>query len=195
MRVLSPPTSQEFTHAQDCFRTALQVRPDVRLISLSDSLRLVPSGISSADNPLSPSPLQDWSLLNRLGATLANGGDALSAHTYYYRALDLRPSFVRARFNLGISCINLKRYEEAAGHILTALRLQKMESTAEDELEEGTGLRTPGGRGSGMSDTLWETLRNACGYMGRSELVELCARRDLGGFEGVEESFGGDPIV
>lgn len=84
--------SQEFALAQDCFRTALQVRPD------------------------------DWQLYNRLGATLAksaaslfplppsslgltrsvfsvrSGGRAEEAHDFYWQALELRPSFVRARF-------------------------------------------------------------------------------------------------
>lgn len=69
---------QEYDKARDCFQTALAVRPD---------------------DPL---------LYNRVGATLANSGRAQEALDYYYRALELNPSYIRARFNLGISCINLK---------------------------------------------------------------------------------------
>jgi Flp pilus assembly protein TadD len=42
--------------------------------------------------------LQDWQLYNRVGATLANGGQAADALQYYYRALELNPSYIRARF-------------------------------------------------------------------------------------------------
>lgn len=47
-------------------------------------------------------------LYNRVGATLANSGRAAEALDYYYRALELNPSYIRARYNLGISCVNLK---------------------------------------------------------------------------------------
>lgn len=43
-----------------------------------------------------------------MGATLANSGRADDALQYYYRALELNPAYIRARFNLGISCINMK---------------------------------------------------------------------------------------
>ena len=36
----------------------------------------------------------------------------------------MRPGFVRCRYNLGISCINLKANREAAEHFLTALNFQ-----------------------------------------------------------------------
>jgi peroxin-5 len=71
-------TNEDYQRARDCFRAALSVRPD------------------------------DWLLYNRVGATLANGGRAEEALPYYYRALEINPAYIRARFNLGISCINLK---------------------------------------------------------------------------------------
>ena len=40
---------------------------------------------------------QDWLLYNRVGATLANGGRADEALSYYYRALEINPSYIRAR--------------------------------------------------------------------------------------------------
>lgn len=48
--------------------------------------------------------MQDFLLWNRLGATLANGGLPEEAIDAYRKALDLRPTFTRATYNLGVSC-------------------------------------------------------------------------------------------
>ena len=37
-------------------------------------------------------------LYNRVGATLANNGAAEEALQYYYRALELNPMYIRARY-------------------------------------------------------------------------------------------------
>lgn len=131
-------SNEEYAKATDCFLTALAVRP------------------------------HDWALYNRVGATLANSGNADSALGYYYRALELNPVYIRARFNLGISCINLQRYEEAARHILDALTLQNSDAVGD----------TWGGV---TSDALWNSLESVCGRMGRLDLVRACGRRDLDG--------------
>ena len=96
-------------------------------------------------------------MYNRLGATLANGGNSKEAIDYYYKALELHPNFVRALFNLGISYINLAQYPRAAQHVLEALRLQQADAT------EGYAAGTVGNAAKGVtSETLWNTLRNAC---------------------------------
>ena len=91
--------SGEFDKAVDCFRAAISVRPS------------------------------DSSLWNRLGATLANNSRSEEAVSAYHTALSHSPGFVRCRYNLGISCINLKAYKEAAEHFLTALNFQVTQSS------------------------------------------------------------------
>lgn len=39
--------------------------------------------------------------------------------------MELSPGYVRARYNLGISCVNLKVFREAVEHFLTSLNIQK----------------------------------------------------------------------
>lgn len=91
-------TSEDYMKAQDCFKSALSVRPDV----CPDNLLIMLSGSLTGIIP------QDWQLYNRVGATLANSGNAEEAAQYYYRALELNPAYIRARFNLGIACINMR---------------------------------------------------------------------------------------
>ncbi|KAF9653810.1 TPR-like protein [Thelephora ganbajun] len=129
-------SNEEYTKATDCFLTALAVRP------------------------------HDWALYNRVGATLANSGNADSALEYYYRALELNPAYIRARFNLGISCVNLHRYEEAGRHILDALTLQNSDAAGDP-------------RGGVTSDALWNCLESVCDKMGWLDLTGACERRDL----------------
>ncbi|CDO70590.1 hypothetical protein BN946_scf184656.g4 [Trametes cinnabarina] len=135
-------TNEEYTKARDCFTTALAVRPD------------------------------DWLLYNRVGATLANSGHPEEALQYYYTALELNPAYIRARFNLGISCINLRRYDEAAQHILDALVLQDSDSVHDPEANDKRGV---------TSSALWDSLKTCCLHMQRLDLATLCDRRDLEG--------------
>ena len=62
-------------------------------------------------------------------------------------------------FNLGITYINLSQYPTAAQHILEALRLQHSEAT---EGYIGRHQRSQTSPKGVTSETLWNTLRNAC---------------------------------
>jgi peroxin-5 len=83
-----------------------------------------------------------------MGATLANNGRSEEAIDAYHKALELRPSFVRARYNIGVSCINIGCYKEAAEHILTGLSMLKRGNTDSEE-------------GVNVSSNSWEMLRKA----------------------------------
>uniref|UniRef100_A0A8C1IVA0 Peroxisomal targeting signal 1 receptor n=1 Tax=Cyprinus carpio TaxID=7962 RepID=A0A8C1IVA0_CYPCA len=124
--------SGEYDKAVDCFSAALSVTP------------------------------QDYLLWNKLGATLANGNRSEEAVAAYRRALELQPGFVRSRYNLGISCVNLGAH-----------RLVK------EGLTRGGAGRGPGVAATVMSDNIWSTLRMALSMMGESSLYSAADRRDL----------------
>lgn len=120
-------------------------------------------------------------LWNRLGATLANSGRSEEAIAAYEKALSLNPNFVRARYNLGVSCINIGCHAEAAGHLLAALDMHKsVEKSGREKAREIIG-----GAGGNVSDerldamttqnrstTLYDTLRRVFSQMGRRDLAE-----------------------
>eukprot|EP01088_Endostelium_zonatum_P018837 TRINITY_DN619_c0_g1_i1.p1 TRINITY_DN619_c0_g1~~TRINITY_DN619_c0_g1_i1.p1 ORF type:complete len:758 (-),score=192.37 TRINITY_DN619_c0_g1_i1:15-2222(-) len=121
--------SQEYEKAVDCFKTALKVRPD------------------------------DYLLWNKLGATLANHSRSNEALGPYYKSLELKPTYTRARTNLGISYMNMDMYEEAASQFLGVLALQP------------NGARH-----------VWMNLQTVLGRMDREdreELLDLSVREDV----------------
>lgn len=131
--------SNEYDKACDCFQAALQVRPN------------------------------DSRLWNRLGATLANGQRSEEAINAYHCALKLSPGFIRARYNLGISCINLGAYKEAGEHLLTTLNQQAA----------GRGVQGENISPKAMSNTIWSTLRLVVSLMHKYQLNEAIENRDL----------------
>ena len=101
-----------------------------------------------------------------MGAALANGGQSEKAIDAYYHALSLSPGFVRARYNLGISCFNLSAYKQAIEHFLLALKQQN----------DGIG---PQGSHVQMSENIWRTLAIAIGPLQRPDLESSIATKDL----------------
>jgi peroxin-5 len=103
--------------------------------------------------------IQDYLLWNRLGATLANSGHPEEAIDAYRKALEIRPTFTRAIYNLGVSCLNVHCYHEAAEHLLAGLALHKRKGN------NRYANNGPDSSGEGEADdgsaNLWNTLRRA----------------------------------
>lgn len=178
--------AEEYDKAVDCFSAAL----------------------ASTESGISNESLQVHLLWNRLGATLANSGRSEEAINAYEKALTLNPNFVRARYNLGVSCINIGCYDEAAGHLLGALAMHKVvEKEGREKAREiinggvegpsGDGLGGDGGRGgvseaelerlvsANQSTNLYDTLRRVFSQMGRRDLAErVVVGMDVESFRG-----------
>jgi peroxin-5 len=153
--------ADEFEKAIDCFEAAL-TSTEAGVVNSKQNMHLL------------------W---NRLGATMANSGRSEEAIQAYERALEFRPNFVRARYNLGVSCINMGVLPEAAGHLLGALEMHRV-----DELEGRQKAREivegAGGNGNvsdgdldrlitqNQSTNLYDTLRRVFTNMGRRDLTE-----------------------
>ncbi|XP_074403502.1 PEX5-related protein isoform X10 [Zonotrichia albicollis] len=127
----------EFNRAIDAFSAALTVRPE------------------------------DYTLWNRLGATLANGDRSEEAVEAYTRALEIQPGFIRSRYNLGISCINLGAYREAVSNFLTALSLQRKSRNQQNVPHPA------------LSGNIWTALRIALSMMDQPELFQAANVGDL----------------
>ena len=67
-------TNSDFARAKDCFEAALSMRP------------------------------KDYLLWNRLGSCLSNGNKPEEALGAYREALQLRPTYTRAIYNVGVAC-------------------------------------------------------------------------------------------
>ncbi|KAL2818139.1 hypothetical protein BJX63DRAFT_419400 [Aspergillus granulosus] len=174
--------AEEYEKAVDCFTTAL----------------------ASTESGTTNQKEQLHLLWNRLGATLANSGRSEEAIEAYEQALNINANFVRARYNLGVSCINIGCYPEAAQHLLGALSMHRV--VAEEGRERAREI-IGGGDGSGITDeqldhivhqnqstNLYDTLRRST-RMAVKTGAQLIARtlRDLG----VTVIFGivGIPVV
>lgn len=121
--------NEDFDKTIDCFKAALTINPD------------------------------DAVLWNRLGASLANSLRSEEAVSAYFKALELKPTFVRARYNLGVSCINIGCYKEAAEHLLSGLAMHQVEG------QDST-------LNHNQSSSLMETLKRAFIAMDRRDLLE-----------------------
>ena len=148
---------EEYDKAVDCFGAAL----------------------ASTESGVSNSSSQVHLLWNRLGATLANSGRSEEAIDAYSRALALRPNFVRARYNLGVSCINIGCFTEAAQHLLGALAMHKVvEREGKEKARAVVGDSVSDSQLDNMihqnqSTNLYDTLRRVFGQMGRRDLADI----------------------
>lgn len=146
--------NDEFDRTIDCFQAALKVNPNDELL---------------------------W---NRLGASLANSNRSEEAIQAYHRALQLKPSFVRARYNLAVSSMNIGCYREAAEHLLTALSMHDVDG----DFEIGNNSRGSFGSdnlGFKPTDNLMETLKRVFIAMNRDDLLErVSPGMDLAQFRG-----------
>jgi len=161
--------AEEYDKAVDCFSAAL---------------RSTESGTSNQRDQL-------HLLWNRLGATLANSGRSEEAIAAYEKALTLRPNFVRARYNLGVSCINIGCFEEAASHLLGALAMHKI--VENEGRQKAREILDPTGNLSeaeleriihqNQSTNLYDTLRRVFSQMGRRDLAgRISADMDVESF-------------
>ncbi|KAM3444460.1 hypothetical protein NHJ13734_001427 [Beauveria thailandica] len=151
--------AEEYDKAVDCFQSALH-SSELGTTNQQEQLHLL------------------W---NRLGATLANSGRSEEAIAAYEQALSLSPNFVRARYNLGVSCININCHQEAACHFLAALEMHKSieksgRSKAYEILGEGSAAQVDETldrmSAQNRSSTLYDTLRRVFTQMGRRDLAE-----------------------
>ncbi|OAQ81665.1 peroxisomal targeting signal receptor [Purpureocillium lilacinum] len=151
--------AEEYDKAVDCFQSALH----------------------SSELGTSNQQEQVHLLWNRLGATLANSGRSEEAIAAYEQALSLSPNFVRARYNLGVSCININCHQEAACHFLAALEMHKSieksgRTKAYEILGDGAAPQVDEAldrmSAQNRSSTLYDTLRRVFTQMGRRDLAE-----------------------
>ncbi|KAJ2159435.1 hypothetical protein GGF46_003034 [Coemansia sp. RSA 552] len=145
--------SSEYDKAVDCFKAALSKRPD------------------------------DYILWNRLGATLAHIGDNKEATAAYFRALELHPSFIRARYNMALASTNMGQHREAAENCLIALSLQQREMQTVDDKGKAANVDTASMMPTrGMSSTIWNALQLSMYMLGEPKLAEACEKQDLDAF-------------
>ncbi|BCR90705.1 peroxisomal membrane signal receptor PTS1 [Aspergillus chevalieri] len=151
--------AEEYDKAVDCFSAAL-ASTESGTVNQQEQLHLL------------------W---NRLGATLANSGRSEEAIEAYEQALTINPNFVRARYNLGVSCINIGCYPEAAQHLLGALSMHRVvEQEGRERAREIIGgdnvddeqLERMLHVSQNQSTNLYDTLRRVFSQMGRRDLAD-----------------------
>lgn len=96
----------------------------------------------------------NYSLWNKVGATLAHLGKPDEAIKCYHKALDIKPNYVRVWVNLGIAHGYKGLYEEAARFYLNALSFRP------------------------NAKHIWSYLQTTFMSMQRYDLIKLIAQQD-----------------
>ena len=135
--------NEEFDKTIDCFKAALSIRPD------------------------------DAILWNRLGASLANSNRSEEAVDAYFKALQLKPTFVRARYNLGVSYKYWLLQGSSRAFVKWVVNASSRRVDTVSTLNHN------------QSTSLTETLKRAFIAMERRDLLELVKpNMDLNQFRG-----------
>lgn len=114
---------------------------------------------------------RDELMWNRLGASLANSNRPEEAVHAYCTALQLKPSFVRARYNLAVASLNLGCLNEAAGHLLTAMKMHEVEGL--ERLKQFPGTFDAVTSTGYHNDNILSTLRRVVIAMDREDVLDL----------------------
>lgn len=136
------------------YSEACQLFQDAVLLEESTSGARISMEKDTGTNTI-PATGMEYSLYNKVGASLANNNKSDEALAYYGRALSHRPTYARAWLNLGISFANLNRYEESAKAYLQALHL------------------------SPTANHIWSYLKVVFTCLDKFDDVELCASGDI----------------
>lgn len=115
----------------------------------------------------------DPGLWNKLGATLANGGESDDALRAYRRSVDINPALVRAWVNVGTAYANRGEFPKAARYYLKSVSMAEEEATSAHE----KGI-------TGTDDRMghvWGYLRTTLISMSRADILHLVDSRDVKG--------------
>lgn len=113
-------------------------------------------------------------LWNKLGATLANGGNSDDALRSYRKAVDLQPKLVRAWVNVGTAYANRGEFSKAMRYYLKAISMSENEGGETTNADSGPVFR--------QSDNLlhvWGYVRNTLLSMSRADLLYLVETQDV----------------
>lgn len=116
-------------------------------------------GVISFKEALNLDPT-NYSLWNKMGATLAHLGKADEALEVYHRALDIKPNYVRVWVNLGIAHAYKGEYQVAAQYYLNSLSFNP------------------------DAKHIWTYLHTCFSCMARFDLLQKIMHHDVNAFSG-----------